>query len=89
MAKRKKRFQFESLQDNESIQALLKAITTGIGKGRLTFSDEDEKIVMKPTGMLDLKIAAAQEQDRSRFTIKVSWQDENDRVKNGKTLQVK
>ena len=37
----KQNFRHESLQDTESIQVLLKALTRGIGKGRLTFSDED------------------------------------------------
>jgi len=89
MAGRKKRFRYESLQDSKSIQGLLKAITSGIAKGKLTFTDEDEKIVLRPEGMLDLKVTAAQEDNYNRFTIKVSWQVESSREDRKKTLSVK
>jgi amphi-Trp domain-containing protein len=89
MARRKKRFHYQSLQDSKSIQAVLKAITTGIAKGKVTFSDEDEKIVMKPEGMLDLKVTATQEDDRNRFNIRVSWQVDDGQVNRKKSLSVK
>ncbi len=89
MAKRKQRFHYQSLQDSRSIQAILKAVTAGIAKGKLTFSDEDEKIVMKPEGMLELKISATQEGDRNRFNIRVSWQTDSGKRDKKKTLSVK
>ena len=89
MAKRKQRFHYQSLQDSRSIQAILKAVTAGIAKGKLTFSDEDEKIVMRPEGMLELKISATQEGDRNRFNIRVSWQTDSGRTDKKKTLSVK
>jgi amphi-Trp domain-containing protein len=89
MTKRKKQFRYQSLQDSKSIQAVLKAITSGIAKGKVTFSDEDEKIVLKPEGMLDLKVTATQEDDRNRFSIRVSWQVDDGRVKKKKSLSVK
>ena len=89
MAKRKQRFHYQSLQDSRSIQNLLKAVTAGIAKGKLTFSDEDEKIVMKPEGLLELKISATQEGDRNRFNIRVSWQTDSGKSDKKKTLSVK
>ena len=89
MAKRKQRFHYQSLQDSRSIQAILKAVTAGIAKGKLTFSDEDEKIVMRPEGMLELKISATQEGDRNRFNIRVSWQTDSGKSDKKKTLSVK
>lgn len=89
MARRKKRFHYQSLHDSKSIQTVLDAITSGIAKGKVTFSDEDEKIVMKPEGMLDLKVTATQEEDRNRFNIRVSWQVDDGRVNRKKSLSVK
>ena len=89
MTKRKQRFHYQSLQDSRSIQAILKAVTTGIAKGKLTFSDEDEKIVMRPEGMLELKISATQEGDRNRFNIRVSWQTDSGKTDKKKNLSVK
>jgi len=89
MKSRKKGFRHQSLQDQKSIQDILKSITNGIAKGKLTFSDEDEKIVMRPGGLLDLKVTASQEDNRNRFTIRVSWQMEEATVNKEKRLTVK
>jgi len=89
MASRKKRFRYESLNDSKSIQAVLKAITSGIAKGKVTFSDGDEKIVMRPEGMLDLKVTATQEDGHNRFNIRVSWQVDDGRTNRKKSLSVK
>ena len=89
MRNRKKSFRHQSLQDEKSIQDILKAITSGIAKGKITFSDEDEKIVMRPEGLLDLKVTATQEDNRNRFNIRVSWQVDDSREKKKKSLSVK
>ena len=85
----KRSFRHQSLQDEKSIQDILKAISSGIAKGKITFSDEDEKIVMRPEGLLELKVTAAQEDNRNRFNIRVSWQVEDDSEKKKKSLSVK
>ena len=85
----KRSFRHRSLQDEKSIQDILKAISSGIAKGKITFSDEDEKIVMRPEGLLELKVTAAQEDNRNRFNIRVSWQVEDEGVKKKKSLSVK
>ena len=89
MRNRKKSFRHQSLQDEKSIQDILKSITSGIAKGKITFSDEDEKIVMRPEGLLDIKITASQEENRNRFNIRISWQVDDSREKKKKSLSVK
>jgi amphi-Trp domain-containing protein len=85
----KKSFRHQSLQDVKSIQGILKAITSGIANGKITFSDDDEKIVMKPEGLLDLKVTANQEDNRNRFNIRISWQIENGGENKKKSFSVK
>ena len=89
MRSRKRSFRHQSLQDEKSIQDILKSITNGIARGKITFSDEDEKIVMRPEGLLDLKVTATQEENRNRFNIRISWQVEDDGDKKKKSLSVK
>ncbi|MGB5717295.1 MAG: amphi-Trp domain-containing protein [Gammaproteobacteria bacterium] len=89
MRSRKRNFRHQSLQDAKSIEDILKSITSGIAKGKITFSDEDEKIVMRPEGLLDLKVTATQEDNRNRFNIRISWQLEDDSDKKKKSLSVK
>jgi len=85
----KRSFRHQSLQDEKSIQDILKAISSGIAKGKITFSDEDDKIVMRPEGLLELKVTANQEENRNRFNIRVSWQVEDKVEKKKKSLSVK
>ena len=89
MRDNKKRFKHESLQDTETIRELLKAITKGIAKGKLSLSDEDDEMIMEPEGLLNIKLSASQEENRNRLAIRISWQTEDTRKKPHKTLSVK
>ncbi len=87
MRQNKQSFRHESLQDRKTIQAILKAITKAIGKGRLTFSDEDGEIVLEPEDLLNLKVTASQDDMRNRITVRITWQRE-EKVKSKKPLTV-
>ena len=76
MRKGKKSFRHESLQDSKSISDILQSITKAIEKGKLVFSDEDDRIVMEPEGLLQLKVTASQEDSRQRINVRISWQVE-------------
>jgi len=88
MKNRDTRFKHESLQDSDSIQQILKVITKGISKGKVTFSDEDDEIVMEPEGLLQLKVTATREESRHRINVRISWQVEEDMPKKQKSLSV-
>ena len=87
MRQSKNSFRHESLQDARTIQEILKSITSGIAKGKLSFSDEDGEIVMKPEGLLNLKVTASQDELRHRLDIRITWQAE-EKVKRKKPLRL-
>ena len=87
MRQSKNSFRHESLQDAKTIQELLKTLSKGIAKGRLSFSDEDGEIVMQPEGLLNLKVTATQDEGRHRVNIRITWQAD-DEVKQKKPLQI-
>lgn len=87
MKQEKKSFRHESLRDAKSIEKILAAISESLGKGKLKFSDEEDEIIFQPEGLMKLKLSAAQDGNEQRFNIKVSWQLENDELKN-KTIKV-
>lgn len=88
MRQSKNSFRHDSLQDTKSIGKILQAVTEGIDKGKLVFSDEDDKIVMKPDGLLELKLTASQEDNRQRVNIRISWQEESKKKGSKKRLSV-
>ncbi len=88
MRERKSTFRHDSLQDSRSIQDILKSISNGLAKGKLTFTDEDDSMVMTPDGLLDLKVTATQESNKNRINIRISWQKDDDDKKKKKKLSV-
>jgi amphi-Trp domain-containing protein len=88
MRQSKNTFRHESLQDSKTIQEFLKSITQGIGKGKLTFSDEGGELLMEPEGLLNLKVTASEDEARHRINIRITWQAE-ERVERKKPLTVK
>lgn len=81
MKNSKSNFRHESIQDNKSILAILKAITKGIEKNELTFSDEEDTIIMHPRGLLDLKISASQDGNDNRVNVRIKWQTQPNKKK--------
>jgi amphi-Trp domain-containing protein len=87
MRQSKNSFRHESLQDAKTIQDILKSLSKGIAKGKLSFSDEDGEIVMEPEGLLNLKVTASEDEGRHRVNIRITWQAE-ETVKRTKPLEV-
>ena len=75
MKRKKNSFRHESLQNRDSIQAILNALTEGIAKGKVTFSDDDDNISMTPEGLLNLKLTVSQEENRNRINLRITWED--------------
>lgn len=84
MTQSRKNFRHESLQDTDSVRDILDAITRGIEKGSLTLSDEEGKIVMKPKGLLSVKLTASEEDSQQRMNLRISWEGSQSRPKKGK-----
>ena len=74
-------FKHESLQDEKSIQNILKSISKAIAKGELKFSDQDGEIVMEPKGLLNLKITAKKQDDEQRLDLRISWKTQEKLLK--------
>lgn len=88
MRREKNSFRHDSLQDAKTISKILAALTDGVAKGKLVFTDEDDKIVMKPDGLLELKVRASREEDRQRVNIRISWKVEDKPKSKTKALAV-
>jgi amphi-Trp domain-containing protein len=89
MKRRKNSFRHESLQNRDSIQAILNALTEGIAKGKVTFSDDDDNISMTPDGLLNLKLTASQEENRNRISLRITWEDRKEKPLKKSRLSVK
>ncbi|MCP4392323.1 MAG: amphi-Trp domain-containing protein [Gammaproteobacteria bacterium] len=89
MKRKKNSFRHESLQNRDSIQAILKALTEGIAKGKVSFSDDDDSISMTPDGLLNLKLIVSQEDNRNRINLRITWEDRKEKVLKKSRLSVR
>ena len=69
-----KDFNHESLQDRDTIVQLLSSLQRGLRKGTVRFSDEDNEIVLKPSGLLSLAIKASSSAELNVIDLRISWQ---------------
>ncbi len=68
------KFRHESLQDGETIAALMQSLQQGLSKGKLTFGDTDNEITLKPSGLLNLVIEASEGGEINAIDVRISWQ---------------
>ena len=88
MKQKNDQFRHESLQDADSVRQILDALSDGLSKGKLRFSDADGEIVMQPKGLLDLRLTAEQDEGRQRLNLRVSWQLREKKSDRKKSLKV-
>ena len=70
-----KEFQYESLQDNQSIVKYLNALADGFSKGELAFKKSNENFILNPDGLIQLEIKAQRKTSKSKLSIKFSWKE--------------
>ena len=75
MGKDEKEFDHESLQSKRSIVAYLAALQEGFESGNLVISDPEDRIELKPNGLVRLEVQAAQRRDRVRLVLRFEWKN--------------
>ena len=88
MRQDKKIFSHLSMQDSKSIEPILTAISKGLARGELKFSDEDDEIVLSPDGLLKLKVTASKTDSIHRLNLKISWYAEEEQISKKKIMAV-
>lgn len=81
-------FLHESLQDQQSIADFLDAIRDGIQRGELSLTDDNGKMKMTPSGLLDLRIKSFRDQGHNKLTLSISWSEPATKTKKDKTLEI-
>jgi amphi-Trp domain-containing protein len=70
------RFEFESLQDVQTIRSFLESLIEGFEKGRITLATEDREIDLHPEDLLKFNVKARKKPNASnQLQIKISWKE--------------
>lgn len=88
MSQNNRQFRHQSLQDADSIEQILRAVSDGLAKGKLRFGDDDGELLLHPRGLLDLRLTAEEDDGRQRISLRVSWQKSDKKSAQGKSLRI-
>jgi len=72
------RFKHESLQDSESIVRYLTALADGFRQGALSFTSEDQRLELKPGGLVNLEVEAKKKAGNIKMAIKLRWTEDEE-----------
>lgn len=76
------KFNYESIQDSDTIRDYIQSIITGIENGKIVLSQNGDEVVLNPGNLLKFEIKAKKKGDTNKLSIKISWREE------GKTLSI-
>ena len=71
------KFEFESVQDCQTIQKYLQALQEGFAQGRIVLNSEGSEICMHPGGYMKFEVSVKKKGTDNKLGIKVSWKDTN------------
>ncbi len=68
-------FEYESLQDPQTIKELINGIIEGFEKGRIVLSSNGSAITMNPSNLLKFSVKAKKKGETSKLELKISWKE--------------
>lgn len=69
------KFEFESMQDPQTIRDYLQSLIEGLERGRVVLATQDRELVLFPHSLLKFSVKAKRKSDGSKLTLSVSWKD--------------
>lgn len=84
------KFEFDSLQDTDTIQAFLQSLIDGFSKRKIVLSTENEEIVLHPDSLVRFSVKARRKDGlKNQLGIKISWKEPSIELKRPeKTLKI-
>lgn len=89
MSKDEKEFEHESLQNRRAIVAYLAALQEGFENGTLSISDPNDRIDLKPDGLVRFEVQASQKRGRVRLVLRFEWKNNGQEGKRAWPLTLK
>lgn len=68
-------FEFEGLQDCDSIVKYLDALKKGFKQKKIVLGTDDEVIELCPDGLLSFSLEVKHKKNRNKISIKIGWRD--------------
>ncbi len=74
-AKAPSEFDYDALQDSESIGKYLDALSKGFDAGQLLFCAGKREMLLRPQGLLKFTVSAKRKDGQVKLSLDVSWKE--------------
>lgn len=67
------KFEFESIQDTETIRDYLQSLIDGLGTGKIVLSSDGNELELNPGSLLKFEVKAKKKGDITKLALRISW----------------
>jgi len=78
------KFDYESIQDRQSIRKFFEVFIEGLEKGSIVLSSENDSVVLSPSELIQFAVKTKKKDGKSRISIKLNWKDSQLEIHRGK-----
>lgn len=82
------KFEFESMQDAQTIQGYLQALQDGFERGRIVLNYDNSEICVNPQGFMKFAVSVKKKGLENKLVIKVSWKDSQECASSPGTISI-
>jgi amphi-Trp domain-containing protein len=82
------KFEFESVQDSQTIQKYLQALQDGFAQGRIVLHSEGSEICLHPSGFMKFQVSVKKKGSENKLSVKFAWKDKSDESPASSTISI-
>lgn len=71
------RFRYQGAHDSATLSTYLRALTEAFEKGEITLAQGEARIVMSPSGLVNLTVEGKRGEGKGKLTLKLTWRESN------------
>lgn len=67
------KFEYESVQDNETVSRYLESFVQGFKKGKISLKTKENEINLEPNNLLQFSVKSEKKGKENKISLKISW----------------
>ena len=81
-------FEFESYEDNQTVQRYLESLIEGFKNGRINLNSDEECISLHPNGLIHFRVKVQSKSRANKLSIKLQWKNPDRKSKPPKSIEI-
>jgi amphi-Trp domain-containing protein len=81
-------FEFESLENTDTLQRYLQSLIDGFRSGRITLNSDRDCIVLNPNGLIQFQVKVEKKSRQNKLSLKMSWKETSQDSVGGNNIKI-